>query len=68
MMDGVLKFITKDFTGDSIEFCLRDGKLWIEIDSPWAGDSISGFGQNLSEGLEPDQVKELIVFLTREDQ
>jgi len=50
---------------DNIGFSVIDKKMLIEIESPWYGDSINGFGATLSIDLEENQIKELIEFLKR---
>lgn len=62
--EPLLKFEDKS-TEDSIEFLIqRDGTLDIEMNSPWCGDSISGFGASINFILTNEQVKELIKFLS----
>jgi hypothetical protein len=66
MTDGVIKFDTGG-ADDTLEVTKRKGRVWIEIDQPWWGDSETGFGLRAETTLDPEQVKQLIDFLTAED-
>lgn len=54
-----------DGSSDTATFYVRDGRLSIELDHPWAGDSQSGIGRNLQNSIGPDEVRELIAFLQK---
>ncbi len=50
-----------DGVDDTVTFVLApDGRLWITIDSPWQGDTESGFGAKLTQDIDPEETKALI--------
>ena len=48
-----------DLGGDSVEAYCYGGKITIEIDEPWAGDTETGIGRTCSIGLSLDKAEEL---------
>lgn len=56
---GVFRTNDPDLGSDSLEAYCRGGKLTVQIDEPWAGDTETGFGQTCSVGLNLDEAEKL---------
>ncbi|HRC61595.1 MAG TPA: hypothetical protein PLX85_00040 [Dehalococcoidia bacterium] len=56
--DGI--YSTDDFIVVQVE---RDGKVCVEINEPWAGDTQTGFGRHCSIDLSAEDALELRDFL-----
>ena len=61
----IFRFEIPGYAGDSLEMYVYDGELYIEIDSPWAGDSTTGFGANLGVKLPKDLALTLAEWIAR---
>ncbi len=61
------QFVVKEyFSSDEMQATWReDGSLYIEIDSPWQGDTQTGFGANCSIEIEPVTAQALAKWFAR---
>lgn len=48
-----------DYGSDRLEAYCRGGRMTVEIESPWMGDSETGFGRSCSIGLSLDGAESL---------
>lgn len=62
MKDGRIELILND-EEDKIEAYCHGRTMHIEIEEPWAGDSIEGFGRTCSAYLNPTQAVQLLNWL-----
>lgn len=56
--DGI--YSADDFIVVQVE---RDGKLYVAVDEPWAGDTETGFGRRCSIDLSAEDARKLRDFL-----
>ena len=62
-MSAEIEFSTEEYTGDTITCRYYGGGINVEIDSPWHGDTETGFGATLSARLTMEQAQQLRDFL-----
>lgn len=56
--------VSLGLSGDGIECQEWEGRLRIEVENPWGGDTESGFGRSASIRLTKDDARKLRDYLT----
>lgn len=49
--------------GDNLEAYVRNGRLYMEIENPWAGDTETGFGADCDISMSESEAREFAAWI-----